>query len=711
VLVDDGSTDGTCDMVHSLEVSVPIKYVLQERSGLSKAHNTGCAYAEGDILIFSDSDMVHTIFAIEELMKRFEVLRNMTLLGFRYEIDPADPRVSPAAIRTNLCGLLPEFDYDFRLRFAGFPDNVCRDTRHLKDYGWQRQVLFCNGGSYDLPSAVIGAFFAITRADYLQMGGSDERLVGWAGEDTLIGARSIALGNYTVPVYSAASAHISHPVRVPVSESARSDNYRIFASLMDAPFPGKAGLPACRSRVREFFQNKPVPSTPEASLPANYPASAFGSYRLGCLDFAVGHYERAHDHFEKETRESPGSPWSHLGKGKALREMGQREESVRVLSECSRLYPSNGWVQFELAVAYAAATQYGNARCAMQAARECAPEIFDPRWVLDTSAVDHKRRANHHANQQLHTLAVRDFDLALLVAPNYVWAHFDRGISLRSLGRPQEALAAFDSMAKLLHPKDNSWTWVRSEMGKALSDMGEVNQAKLQLETALRLYPANAQARAWMDELHTRTERHHGILCSLSLLRDTSGIDGWLSDDEADLLIAAVLKATQRPNGAQNLSLVEIGSFCGKSTVVIGRTLKALAPPHFHLYAIDPHDGYFLAQGRDTYALLQKSLTHHGLEQHVTVIRNCSTAVTWDKPIAFLYIDGLHDYENVRADYLHFKDSVIADGLLAFHDYIDYCPGVQQYVDEVLQTGDFQFVAQRERMILLQKTASAERAA
>jgi glycosyltransferase involved in cell wall biosynthesis/tetratricopeptide (TPR) repeat protein len=709
VLVDDGSTDGTRQMVQSLELSVPVKYVLEDRSGLSKAHNTGAQYAEGDILIFSDSDMVHTIFAIEEMMKRFEVLRNVTLLGFRYEIDSDDPRISPSAIMTNLCGLLPDFDYDFRLRFPGFPDNVCRDTRHLKDYGWQRQVLFANGGSYDLPSAVIGAFFALHRLDYIQMGGSDERLVGWAGEDTLIGARSIALGNYIVPVYSAASAHISHPLRFRVSESDRAANHRMFTSLMDAPFPGKAGLPDCRGRVREFFQNRPIPSEFQNGLPKNYPPPAFGSYRRGCVAFALGHFERALDYFAMGGLESPDSPWPELGRGKAMREIGQTNESVRVLSECAERHPANGWARFELAISHAAATDYGKARCVMQAVRESDPTMFDPRWVLDTSPVDHKRRGNHHANHQLHRLAVRDFDLALLVAPDYAWAHFDRGISLRALGRPYEALAAFDSTGKLLHPDDNKWTWVRSEMGKALSDLGQVNEAKLQLETALRLYPGNTQARTWMDELHTGTEQQHGILCSLSLLRAISSIDGWLSDEEADLLISAVLKVAQLPGGAEKLSLVEIGSFCGKSTVVIGRALKALGPSRFRFYAIDPHNGYFLAEGRDTYALLQKNITHLGLEQYVTIMRNCSTAVAWDKPIALLYIDGLHDYENVRADYLHFKDSVIPEGLLAFHDYIDYCPGVQQCVDEVLHAGDFQFVAQRERMILLRKAANAGR--
>src|SRR5690606_38991463 len=58
-----------------------------------------------------------------------------------------------------------------------------------------------------------------------------------------------------------------------------------------------------------------------------------------------------------------------------------------------------------------------------------------------------------------------------------------------------------------------------------------------------------------------------------TLLSQIRGIDGWLSDREAELLAAITLKACNPLPGPHNI--VEIGSFQGKSTVVLGTVAKA----------------------------------------------------------------------------------------------------------------------------------------
>ena len=71
------------------------------------------------------------------------------------------------------------------------------------------------------------------------------------------------------------------------------------------------------------------------------------------------------------------------------------------------------------------------------------------------------------------------------------------------------------------------------------------------------------------------------------ILATMRGVAGWLDDDEAELLIAAAALVT-RGEGAR--TLVEIGSYQGRSTVVLGAALRALSPQS-RLYAIDPHEG------------------------------------------------------------------------------------------------------------------------
>ena len=73
----------------------------------------------------------------------------------------------------------------------------------------------------------------------------------------------------------------------------------------------------------------------------------------------------------------------------------------------------------------------------------------------------------------------------------------------------------------------------------------------------------------------------------LAILAAMRSISGWLTDAEAELLMAgAALVAC----GGAPRTLVEIGSYQGRSTVVLGSTLRALSPQS-RLFALDPHEG------------------------------------------------------------------------------------------------------------------------
>ena len=78
--------------------------------------------------------------------------------------------------------------------------------------------------------------------------------------------------------------------------------------------------------------------------------------------------------------------------------------------------------------------------------------------------------------------------------------------------------------------------------------------------------------------------------------------------------------------------------------------------------------------------LFRRNVEENTLTPFVEALVHRSFEVDWDKPIAFLFIDGLHDYGNVSRDFHHFVPWVMAGGYIAFHDYADYYPGVKMLV-------------------------------
>jgi glycosyltransferase involved in cell wall biosynthesis len=195
------------------------------------------------------------------------------------------------------------------------------------------------------------------------------------------------------------------------------------------------------------------------------------------------------------------------------------------------------------------------------------------------------------------------------------------------------------------------------------------------------------------------------LLLTLPILARMRQVEGWLEEDEADALIAVTQRAlTTLPDTPV---VVEIGSYCGRSTIVLGSVSKHI--PGSKVYAIDPHDGKVgaLDQGIRTLepslAKFKRNIAQANLETAVELIQAPSFEVEWTKPIAILLIDGLHDYTNVARDFYHFESHVASGGFVAFHDYADYYPGVKALVHEVLRSGKYRTVHCVRSLMVIQR--------
>ena len=144
-------------------------------------------------------------------------------------------------------------------------------------------------------------------------------------------------------------------------------------------------------------------------------------------------------------------------------------------------------------------------------------------------------------------------------------------------------------------------------------------------------------------------------------------VEGCLKDNEAELLIVSTRRAVKEHGVA---TVVEIGSYCGKSTIVLASAART-ANAGARVYAVDPHQGVVGSEdGLDTIAVVphtferfQRNITAAGLSGDDRADPPALLRSPVASPIAFLFIDGLHGYSNVTRDLLPFRAAPPGQGL------------------------------------------------
>lgn len=197
------------------------------------------------------------------------------------------------------------------------------------------------------------------------------------------------------------------------------------------------------------------------------------------------------------------------------------------------------------------------------------------------------------------------------------------------------------------------------------------------------------------------------VLCE-KILAQMRDIEGWLFEAEAELLAKYAACAIER---AAHARIVEIGSYCGRSTIVLAGTVHVLGS-QARVCAIDPHDGHVGATdspiGHETkpptLERFLQNLSSAGLRDHVDIIVSRSYDVAWSSPIGLLFVDGLHDFVSVSTDVRHFAEWIVPGGFIAFHDYSEIFPGVKACVEKLIEAGHFRIIEQMDALVVLQKS-------
>lgn len=158
---------------------------------------------------------------------------------------------------------------------------------------------------------------------------------------------------------------------------------------------------------------------------------------------------------------------------------------------------------------------------------------------------------------------------------------------------------------------------------------------------------------------------------------------GFMPENEGDALHEAAVLASRAVPGAP---FVEVGSYCGRSTVWLGGAARR---GNTTLFAVDHHFGSEENQpgwewhdeslvdertGRmDTLPFFRSTILDAGLADVVVTIVGDSPVIArhWTTPLAFLFIDGGHGVEPATLDYTLWTPHVAVGGTLAIHDVFE----------------------------------------
>jgi len=193
---------------------------------------------------------------------------------------------------------------------------------------------------------------------------------------------------------------------------------------------------------------------------------------------------------------------------------------------------------------------------------------------------------------------------------------------------------------------------------------------------------------------------------------------GFMPADEGRALYDAALRYLGDGVG------VEIGTYCGKSTVLLGAAAQQTGGL---VYTIDHHHGSEEHQPGweyhdtsmvdqvtglfDTLPTLRHTLDAAGLDDNVVAVvgKSALVARSWRTPLQFVFIDGGHTDEAAQKDFDGWAKWVAVGGALVIHDvFPDPNDGGQapyRIYLRALETGAFQEVSVTGSMRLLERTS------
>ena len=174
--------------------------------------------------------------------------------------------------------------------------------------------------------------------------------------------------------------------------------------------------------------------------------------------------------------------------------------------------------------------------------------------------------------------------------------------------------------------------------------------------------------------------------------------------------------------------VLEIGSYCGKSSYLIGMAAKQRDSI---LFCVDHHQGseeqqpgeeYFdeslydeTTGGIETFRFFRDTIARSSLADTVVPIVAPSETVgrCWQTPLSMVFVDGGHSFKDAFTDYETWSGHIMHNGFLVFHDiFLDPAkggPAPGEVYELVLKDDRFTFISMTHTLAVFQRTGMRQK--
>jgi len=140
------------------------------------------------------------------------------------------------------------------------------------------------------------------------------------------------------------------------------------------------------------------------------------------------------------------------------------------------------------------------------------------------------------------------------------------------------------------------------------------------------------------------------------------------------------------------MNMIEIGSYVGESTLIFAKHFKNVISVDPYVNDYDYNDD--ACRFADFDLVYKKFMERTRSVMNITNFRITSdegAEVLNKRRYDFVYIDGVHTYDQVKKDIINYLPLIKENGFIGGHDYANTWPMVKSAVDEVLKNPDRTF--------------------